>query len=175
MSRKVIYQNWIVDIGFNPACKPTPFDNISAPPNERVINAVRKALDKLSVVEREFVDRYYFRGKSYIQVALAMSKSSDGIENLHRRVIIKLRKHLAGFVKEEFGIGTDIEISPNCVICKSAFRNEIDLLIKNKKKEETWKKIIRKLKIDYNIIIKSPQILIGHQKYHITKGENHEK
>ena len=172
MARKIVYQNWIVDIGFNPARKPSPFDSIGAPPNERVTKAVREALDKLSAVEREFVRRYYFDGESFSQIATALKKRPKRMEHFHRRVINKLKKHLGQFVKKEYGI--KIEIKSGCLICNSEFRDEIDLLIKNKKEKETWKKIIRTLRDDYNITIKTPQILIGHRKYHITKGENHE-
>lgn len=164
---KIIYQNWIVEIGIDPSCKASYDSKVSRlKPNDRVIKAVRETLDKLSRVEREFVERYYFHGESYSQIAKALNKRIERIDGLHRRLVNKLKRYLADFVAGEFDL--EVEIGANCPICNSPFKDEINNLIKNKKEEETWKIIIKKLKNDYGIEIKSPQILIGHKKYHLT-------
>lgn len=163
---RIVYQNWIVEIGVDPSRKNLSITENGVRPNERVIKAVREAMEKLSPQEREFIERYFFRGESYSQIAQELNMRVYRIERLHRRAVNKLKRHLAGFVRQEYDLEADI--GGTCPICNSPFREEIDSLIKNKTERETWRKIIKALKIHYNITVKTPQILIGHQKYHLT-------
>jgi hypothetical protein len=163
--RKLTYQNWIVEIGFDPGRKGGISVGGDSPRNERIIAAVREAIARLSPLEQEFIERHYFCGQSCASIASALDRKEKRIETIHRQAVIKLRKYLAGFVRKQFRI--DVEIGPHCPICNSSRKAEIDRLIKNKKKEETWKKIIKMLKKDYSVIIRTPQVLIGHQKYHM--------
>jgi ABC-type metal ion transport system substrate-binding protein len=163
---RVIFQNWIVDIGYDPGRKALILDTDNVIiPNERVTVAVRSALKKMSEVESEFIERYYFQGESYLKIGQALRWMPYRVEALHRRAVQKFRKHLAAFVKREFGV--EIEINYECPLCKSSSKEKINKMIKDKKPEETWKKIIKTLKEKYKITIKTPQILIGHQKYHL--------
>jgi IS30 family transposase len=163
--RKLTYQNWIVEIGFDPGRKGDISVGADRPRNERIIAAVREAVARLSPLEREFIERYYFCGQSCASIASALNKKEKRIEAIRRQAVIKLRKYLAGFVRKQFRI--EVETGPDCPICNSPCKAEIDRLIKNKKKKETWKKIIKMLKEDYSVIIRTPQILISHQKYHM--------
>jgi hypothetical protein len=165
--RKIVYQNWIADIGFELGrtwLEQSPSE--PSEPNPEIIEAVREAIDMLSPIEREFVDRYYFRGQTYMQIAVDLAKKPSRIEGIHRRAMGKLKKQLAAFAEEKFGIET--QVGADCVICNSPFRKEIDAMINAKKEEETWKNIISILKARYGIEIKTPQVLIGHKKYHLT-------
>jgi len=158
---KFIYQNYLVDIALETGF---PGDAGKSETSFRIIAAVEQALDKLDPAERELICRYYFDGQSGKRVAEAVGKRLALFEAMRLRVLKKLKKHLAAFVKAEFNI--DVSLSKNCVLCDSPRRDEIDLLIASKKPDETWKRIIRILKEDFNIRITAPQILIGHQKYH---------
>lgn len=163
---KIIYQNWIVDIGIDPGqVGKIQIQSDLIKPDEQVISAVRKALEKLNPEEQDFIETYYFQGKSYREIAELQNRRLSRIEGLHRRSLAKLKKYLVRFVKERFDI--DAEIGRDCIICLSPHKEEIDRLIKTKKKRETWKKIIKILKNKYQIKITTPQILIGHQKYHL--------
>ncbi|MCP4706056.1 MAG: sigma-70 family RNA polymerase sigma factor [candidate division Zixibacteria bacterium] len=163
---KIIYQNWIVDIGIDPGqAGKIQIQSDLIKPDEQVISAVRKALEKLESQEQEFIESYYFQGKTYREIANLQNRRISRIEGLHRRSLAKLKKYLTGFVKERFDI--DVEIGRNCVICESPQKKEINKLIKTKNRQETWKKIIKTLKDKYQIKIKTPQILIGHKKYHL--------
>ncbi|MCP4703205.1 MAG: sigma-70 family RNA polymerase sigma factor [candidate division Zixibacteria bacterium] len=163
---KIIYQNWIVDIGIDPGqAGKIQIQSDLIKPDEQVISAVREALEKLESQEQEFIESYYFQGKTYREIAKIQNRRISRIEGLHRRSLAKLKKYLAGFVKERFDI--DVEIGQNCIICSSSHKTEISKLIKAKKKQETWKKIIKTLKDKYQIKIKTPQILIGHKEYHL--------
>ena len=123
--------------------------------------------------EREFIERYHFEGESYCRIAEAMGMRMAMIDGLHRRATIKLKKLLAAFMADEFNL--KVEAGPECPICISQYRDEIDRLIASKQKEETWRPIIQKLKKEYGIVIKTPQILIGHQKYHQSNVEKEKK
>ena len=158
---KVIYQNWMVDIARNGGFSDNTINSETA---EKIILEVRRALKKLMPAEREFIERFYFGGESYPEIAEKMGRRPSRIEGLHNRAVNRLKKELVGFVRRQFGI--KIKLTDKCPICNSPHRDEIDLLINDKKHAETWKQVIRILKSKYNIIIKTPQILIGHQKYH---------
>ncbi len=163
---KIIYQNWIVDIGIDPGqAGKIQIQSDEIKPDEKVVSAVRKTIEKLDPQEKEFIENYYFQGKTYREIAKIQDRRISRIEGLHRRSLAKLKKYLAGFVKDQFDI--DVEIGRDCIICSSPYKNKINRLIKAKKKQETWKKIIKILKDKYQIQIKTPQILIGHQKYHL--------
>ncbi|UCD93809.1 MAG: sigma-70 family RNA polymerase sigma factor [Candidatus Zixiibacteriota bacterium] len=165
--RKIIYQNWIVDIGFAPGRTAfILFEDNPSEPNREIIAAVREAIEELSPLEKEFVERFYFHGQSYLKIADELGKRPRRIEGIHRRAISKLKKSLAEFVREKFDVETTVDT--DCIICNSTFRKEIDAMIDAKKDEETWKNIIGALKKRYGIKIKSPQVLIGHEKYHLT-------
>ena len=168
--KRLIYQEWIVELGFDPYQIANIFNLIDKPPyNQKIIGAVRKAMTKLTPLESEFIERFYFCGETVPQIAVKLNTEKKRIKCLHRLSARKLRKYLAAFVKEEFDI--TVVIGTECILCKSPHRAAIDKMIKSKKKEETWKKINRILKEKYQIKITTPQILIGHQKYHMTKGE----
>ncbi len=163
---KIIYQNWIVDIGVDPGQSgKLQIQSDLIKPDKQVVAAVRKALEKLEPFEQDFIESYYFQGKTYREIANIQNRRISRIEGLHRRSLAKLKKQLARFVKERFDI--DAEIGMDCIICSSDHKVKIDKLIRAKKKQETWKNIIKILKEKYQIQVKTPQVLIGHQKYHL--------
>jgi len=167
---RLLYQDWIVELGRDPhLIELNRFNNVPEPVNVRIIDAVRSALKRLSSAEREFIELYYFRGCSLREIAAILHKRATRMPGLHRRALNKLKRELASFVREEFGI--DTATGMNCLLCNSPHRMEIDRLILAKPERETWKRIIRILKNEFNIEITTPQILIGHLKYHIKRGE----
>ena len=192
MARKrIVFQNWIADLGFDPGDRsigdPDSKDNwpevsiedspesavhrgetrLSAGDAARVAElrrAVREALDKLTEDEREFVCRFYFMGRSYREISEESGREVYSLEALHGRAIKKLEKNLAGFVNKRFGI--ESETKRPCIICRSPRLDEINKLIDERDKTATWKPVIKKLREEFGIKIKSPQLLIGHEKYH---------
>ncbi len=169
--KKIFAENWLVEFAIDPKTETPPLaspDDIQS--NRRVEDAVRAALERLTPREKEFAERYYFMGESYIQVAQALGLRLTRVEGLHRRVNLKLRKLLTPFVKVEYGL--KINRKPGCIICRSRFRQKIDRLIRTRKKSATWKLIMMILRENHNIMIKTPQILIAHQKYHMEVHQN---
>jgi len=159
---RIIYRFWLADRGYESGQVPIYVDPIR--PNYRIIHEVRGAIEKLSASEREFIHRYYYRGQTEREIARALDIKISRVEMFHRRTLNRLKKILSGFARSQFDISVDTH--ENCPICSSPFRDEIDSLIEGKDERETWSRIIRILKIKYKIVIRTPQVLIGHWKYH---------
>lgn len=188
MGKRLTYQNWIVKLGRDPddlrlneIPEPaqklfTPLEKLSNGPEfgpkavssdqrqERIIEAVREGLSQLDENEREFLILFHFMGRSYRQIAESSGREIYRLEALHLRALKQLRALLARFVEEEFDIRS--ENHPDCPICASPDRDEIDQLIDQKKAEETWSGTIRQIKDRFGIRIKTPQVLIGHKRFH---------
>jgi hypothetical protein len=188
---RVVYQNWIVEMGFDPAQLRTienredPLQEsisldepsacaISDEESQRVIeerekaseirSRVREALERVSVQEQEFIVQFYFMGKSYREISEQSGRPIYKLEALHKRAVKKLKKELGGFVRERFGVET--ESDADCLICRSPHVAEINRLISQRDKTATWRPIIKILRDKYGLKVSSPQVLIGHEKYH---------
>lgn len=184
---KITYQNWIVEIGYDPQLKSETIDNkyseISLeqliesgfnPDSESanqssnkdvIISAVRNAIAKLTPDEQEFIYHFYYMGERYNSLSEKSNKEIYKLNALHKRIVKKLKISLHKFVKQQFGI--DANIKSDCPICNSVFLTEINDLIKSRNKRTTWANVIRKIENEYKMKITTPQILIGHEKYHM--------
>lgn len=181
---RIIYQDWIVGIGHEPGSEYQSqlFVSLDSPTAGRLTNEdvpsvsgekkrsilvrrkVAEAMKQLSDDEREFIARFYFMGESYRRISKMSGRAVYKLEALHGRSIRKLRRYLASFVENTYGLRTDRR--KECLICSSPFLHEIDRLIANRDRTETWKPIIRTLRAKYGLRVVSPQLLIGHEKYH---------
>ena len=169
---RITYRNWIVEYGRDPEL---PLDPASMMPTsqkahdndemrEAVRQAVEEALDELPYSEREFIIRFHFMGESYRHLAEETGREIHKLEALHRRALRRLKNKLAPFVAERFGLG--VASKRTCPICNSDNRSQIDGLIKARNRRQTWRPVMRQLRSRYGIVVKTPQILIGHEKYH---------
>lgn len=188
---RVIFQNWIVEIGCDPAKQREQGERgnseliamnglvtatisgeavrqrLTDQKNTDVIRcAVQKALKKLDEEEREFITQFYFIGKTYRQISEQSGRPIHKLEALHKRTLKKLKRELSSFVQDRFGIEPRLE--GKCPICRSPFRSQINRLIAERDKTDTWKPIIKTLRERYSLKITSPQVLVGHEKYHMT-------
>ena len=130
---------------------------------------VARALDKLSPDEKEFVERFYYSGQSYREISEKSGRAVYKLEAVHKRAIRKLRRELAPLVKELYNFDSETTrgtTSRNCPLCNSPFKKDIDKLIGARDKKATWRPVIKILKEKYGLKIKTPQVLIGHEKYH---------
>jgi len=126
---------------------------------------VAKAMDKLDSLEKEFIRYFYFDCLSYNRITQLLDKTKDRLERVHRSALEKLRFCLKDYVSQRYKL--IIPQEKRCMICSHSSRKELEDLIRAKKKEETWKKILRIFKQKFNLEIKTPQILINHQKKHM--------
>ncbi|MGB2770536.1 MAG: hypothetical protein WBC88_12490 [Candidatus Zixiibacteriota bacterium] len=133
---------------------------------ELIDRQVRAAVERLLPTEKQFVELFYFQVRSYQEIAGIMKKKTWKLERLHERALGKLRILLTDFVKEQFEF--EIPQETACVICSSPFRGELDELIRSKKEEETYSRLIRIFKQKYGINVKTPQVIIGHKKKHMV-------
>ncbi|HUV31921.1 MAG TPA: hypothetical protein VMY05_12660 [Acidobacteriota bacterium] len=174
---RVIYQNWIADTGRgrrrDRSGSRSGLDDRTLTPAQAAADRERRdligrevarALLALTDDEREFIERFYFAGQSYASVRESSGRDVHKLEALHKRALRKLRKELAPLVARLYHLHRAPEA--DCVICNSPFRPQIDLLIRYRDKSGTWKDIIGTLRSRYGIRIGTPQILIGHEKYH---------
>ncbi len=130
---------------------------------------VSAALRCLSEDEKEFIERFYYIGQSYRQISEKSGRAVYKLEALHKRAIKKLKKELSPLMAELYNVTfkpAEEGISKACPVCQSPHRAEIDRLIRSRDPQGTWQPVIRILKEKYSLKIKTPQVLIGHEKYH---------
>jgi len=135
--------------------------------DESINREVRKALEKLTPLEKQFIELFYFEFKGYPEIALVLKRKDYKLEWIHKKALDKLRILLADFVKGRFNL--DVSQENDCIICQSHFRQELDELIQNKKEKETYKTLLRIFKQKYGLDVKTPQVIIGHRKKHIVE------
>lgn len=170
MCSKIVYQNWIVDIGLNPE---TISSNRAAVEiiyddelTHQIRQAVSSALDELDEDECEILIRRQYMGESYRQISDTTGRSAHNLTSLHNRGLKKLRSLLEPFVEATFGIAAAPAPGPACPICSSIHVDQLNRIISNRDRRKTWKPVLTLLRQKYNIVITSPQLLVGHVKYH---------
>jgi hypothetical protein len=166
---RIRYLSWAADLYgcFDDEMQGRILQNLSGSKQDDSINhEVRKAIAKLSPEEKQFVQFFYFEFRSYQEISNRLKKKVHKLERIHERALGKLRILLVGFVKGRFGL--EVPQSTDCVICRSPFRRQLEELIKNKRKEETYSHLIRIFKEKYRIQIKTPQVIIGHKRKHMV-------
>jgi hypothetical protein len=166
--RRICYRNWIVEIGRDPQNADFQREIESAPPNPIIVAGVRRAIERLSAQEREFIQLYYFEGRDGEEVSTIMLLPGRRFETLQRRVMKRLRTYLRQELEGRFGTENP-DTTPGCPICRHVKRKEIDHLLKAKSPNETWRKVIRILRDRYGLRGICPQRIIGHMTYHLVK------
>lgn len=180
MPSRVVYQDWIVDLaGFTPngeegshewyiSCLKSTHSSSYAWQDDRrselIAKAVRKALAELTTEEQDILECHYFMGENYQDIAAMSGRKAARIEAISNRALKKLKKKLTQFAEKKFSVPA--QVFPNCPLCQSLRRREIDILILQKPRRATWKKVISDLRTNFGIVIVAPQTLIGHEKYH---------
>jgi hypothetical protein len=164
--RKVVYQNWIVDLGFDQVLFGYEISSgLDSTASEKIEKAVRVSLDKLDENEKELIIHYYFMGQTYAEISEKSNREIFKLTALHKRAIKKLKKSLSKFVEDNFGITTESYI--NCPICNHDKREELNQIIFSRDKTKTWKPILKKLREKFQVDLRTPQLIIGHEKYHM--------
>lgn len=164
--QRIVYLDWIVELGYDPTGD-APDRNLTERESSRtemIRSEVDRAVRSLSDEEQEFVRRFHFMGQGYQEIAEVTGREIHRLESLNRQVLKKLKKRLAGFVKETFDL--EITIDSSCPICKSIHRVKIDQIIAAKPPDATWSGVIAEIKRRFGLRLQSPQRIIGHQKYH---------
>lgn len=165
---RIVYQNWIVDLGCDPEARNL---NHGAAPGiddekrvEQIHQAVSTAIEELDEDEREFIIRFHYMGESYRQISDKSGWPVHKLDSLHKRCLKKLKKFLAPFVDETFGL--KVEQNCACPICDSVYSEQLNEIIRNRDRKSTWTPVLRLFRTKYDLFISSPQLLVGHEKYH---------
>ncbi len=187
---RISYQNWIVDIGYDPLMGLTPLtgfnpqaalipvggwppvdiddSELAVTPETGKVELIRRtvtsALESLNSNEREFIVRFHYMGQSYRRISEDSGRAIYKLAALHNRALRKLKAGLAPFVRQHFAIKGESDTT--CKLCRSPHREEIDRIIDSRNPESTWRPVIRQLRERFDIEISSPQLLIGHARYH---------
>ncbi|MCK5126362.1 MAG: hypothetical protein KAR42_08910 [candidate division Zixibacteria bacterium] len=160
---RLIYQNWIVELGYDPVLGRQ--DSSQANYNPELISAVSTAMFSLNESESDFIRSFYLQGLTYRQISSITGKDIYRLEAIHHRAVLKLRTRLADYLRKRNLV--ELSHDKKCPICAHEKAKDINILITRKDKRETWRKIIKTLADEYSIKITTPQMLIGHAKYHI--------
>ena len=131
----------------------------------RIIARVREEIEKLDADERDLIEKYWYEGKTMSEIARGKGRPTCKLESFYKQVMRKLKNRLRKFVEMEFKIVSEPEENL-CPICSHPCLKEIDDLLVTRRPEETLSRFIRILKLDYGIVIKTPQVILGHLKYH---------
>ena len=163
---RLVYQNWIVELGFDPAQIRKLFDTVAgdSSPDAETDMEVRRAIEGLDEEEMEFVIRFYFMGDAYNEISEKSGRSVHKLEALNKRAIRKLKSRLQAFVKRRYGL--KFRKGGDCPLCESPHRAAINEIIANRNGLSTWKPVLKEINKQFGLKINSPQVLIGHQKYH---------
>ncbi|MFH2054734.1 MAG: sigma-70 family RNA polymerase sigma factor [bacterium] len=160
---RIEFIEWIYQASSQSLWQQQPLTEAEQERRERITAAVREALDRLESTDRTILEKYYFEGESLPEIGRALGRRQATIVNRHRRALKALRKQLAAFVVTEFGVRQE---APDCCICQSPRRLEIEALIAAKRPEEPYGHLMRKIHERCGLKVTSPQTIIGHQKYH---------
>lgn len=90
LKRKVVYQNWIVELGFDLLIIGTlNKEQVNINESEKIEKAVREALNELDEDEKELIAHYYFMGKTYAEISEKSNREIFKLSALHKRAIKK--------------------------------------------------------------------------------------
>lgn len=177
MAQRLFYCNWIVDRGhdpeerldvlfqFEPPYEPGTLGSEEQARLDAIGRHVVLAIERLSDLERAFIERFYFMGQTYREIAIETNRAVHKLERIHRGALKKLRRSLAGLAKEEYGWEPRPE--PDCPICSSPHVDEINQLIRDRNRRSTWRPVMADIRRLFGVRVTTPQTLIGHTRYHL--------
>ncbi len=164
---RLVYQDWIVALGHDPCLHWQEAAGAGTSYNAAAIRAVTEALGMLSEDEAAFIRLFYFQGMRYEDMGRLSGRAKHKLARLHQKAIRKLRLCLQEILDPPPPRAPSAPSQITCLVCNHPRRDEINLLIKSKSNRETWKRIIRTLRQEYDLMIPNPHRLIGHRKYHM--------
>lgn len=169
---RIRYLNWVLERSGIYGPEDLKFDLNEKENQERIKKdeelekKVNEALGKLDEMEKKFILYFYFDCFSYERIGFLLKKRKDRLQRIHQNALNKLKLILRDYVEERFKF--KVNDKSDCIICQNPDREELDKIIRGKRKEDTWKRIIRILQDQYGLKIKTPQVLIGHLRKHMV-------
>jgi predicted DNA-binding protein (UPF0251 family) len=165
MGKRLIYQDWIAEMGRYPGMAHVEAAPPSTHYNPIIVRAVTQALNDLESDQARFIRAYYFYGKSYREISRSTGKSSTMLQSLHQRALKKLARSLYVLLGRRYNI--PCPRNNDCPLCLHPRSAEIDRLLRAKPEAETWCRIVAILRDEFNLETPMPSRIIGHMKYHM--------
>jgi hypothetical protein len=166
MAGRIVFLDWIYEVGSQNVFGQQGKSELQ----KEIIARVREAVNSLPVNERDFISMYWFEGRSIRELSELLGKKPHKLDGMNRRIIRKLKLKLAEYVSERFGVVEKEQTS--CIICAHPERDEIDGILLAKKPDQTFRPIYKLLSEQFGLKISTPQVLIGHMKYHINSEDS---
>ena len=141
-------------------------DDSAEPTEESVAEiVVRRALDRLPLIEKEVIVRYYFQGEVLSEIGKAIGKVTADIDTIRLRALERL-KSIVVEEKHQLGLTADYN---QCIICNHSSRKEIEQFVHVYLDNYGWKKqgLLRQLKKTYSITLSSVD-LETHLGFHMV-------
>ena len=139
-----------------------------------IARVTRDALRTLDDTERKVIELYHFMGLSPSELARELGVGVKRAMSALRSAEIRMREQLRAFAQEKWNVGV---ADNSCAICAHPDCEKADVFIRDKKSSETWGEVITRLRDELGIVVRTPQALIGHRKYHMKSitSEDHSK
>ena len=118
----------------------------------------------MTELERDVIERFYFHGESVLEVSIMTGRRFHRIRSAHDRAMRKLRRQLAGFVREEFGLNVSVE--SDCPVCNSMYRKQIERLMQQRHPTASLQPLLDRIATEFDLPLKTSTVLIRHEKYH---------
>jgi hypothetical protein len=126
-----------------------------------LIDAVQRALNTLPSQLREIIIQKIYLGMSIGQIARLRGVQERQILSDYGEAKRKLRFHLAGFVRERWGINAD----GICRLCGHPNAALIEKMLQKKRPSESWGSFCKRLSKSLDEKIGPPKVLIAHIKH----------
>jgi hypothetical protein len=149
--RRIFYLNWDLEIVVE--------NEEIAEEKERkeeLEDEVQRCLEKLPFLEKEFIRYFYFEGLPYKQISLLLKTNQRKLERMHKNILKQLKILLKDFVEKRFKL--KIADEKLCPICLHPKREELEKILDSKRKEESFKRILRIFKEKFQLEISTPVV-----------------
>lgn len=133
---------------------------------DEIRTEVRRAVERLTGLDRSTIEGYYFDGISLRRLATIEGVTVSRVVMAHRQGLRRLRHMLAPLVARWYGIG--VIRNPACPICTAAWREDAEAIVDAKTQDVTWGQIMTRIERATDWRAKSPQVLIAHERKHRT-------
>lgn len=164
---RIIYQDWIVALGRDPSEAESVSGEDSK--NQMRIAAVNMALERLDHEEASFIRAFYMQGLGYAEISRITGRTRYRLESLHKIALRRLHHYLSPVLFEKSDHVLTSEAANDCLLCRHLRRQEIDAVIRRKKPEKNWRMVLQTLREEFGLKVNTPQLLIGHSKYHMME------
>lgn len=130
-------------------------------PDPNLIQVVRQAISELPQTNREILEARIYEGLSFREIGVRQKIPRKLAYSEYVAALAILKIHLSEFARQRW----NLKIDGICRICTHNKRDEIERLLQNKRKNESWGRFCRRLEQNIGEFFHPPQILINHLRH----------